>query len=127
MTDAVQEIRPFRLWSGVLLAPVAWVLAEMLGYYLASRACDAGGGIHALGPSHPRFVVIALAVLCAAAGAVGIAFSVSNLRRVASTQDGHRTRFLAMAATTASVIFVVGMLVFAVPAAVLDVCSHVRW
>ena len=29
-----------RLWAGVLLAPAAWTVAELLGYFLVARACD---------------------------------------------------------------------------------------
>lgn len=114
-----------RLWAGVLVAPAAWVLMEGIGYYVASRSCEPrGNGVHALGAASPRVAEIMLALVLAAAAIAGLATAIGNARR---RLDATSERFLAHVGVIGSSLFVLGIVLFALPAVILDLCTQARW
>src|SRR5437868_15524956 len=104
-----------RLWAGVLLAPGAWVVAELLGYYLASRSCEPiPRGVPLGGTSHPAGVQLVLAVALAALAAGGLATAIGNWRAVGPRSDREqpvwgRARFMASGGMIAGALFLCGI------------------
>ncbi len=123
------RISNWRLWTGVLLAPAAWVLMELIGYYIAARGCDDGGGIHAPGPTHPATLTVGLSVILTGVAAAALVIALGNWKHSHRSKgqpwEG-RERFMAKTGVIGSALFVVATLLFGVPALVLDVCQHVR-
>ena len=121
-------VRSSRLWAGVLIAPLAWGAAELLGYVLASRACQRG----ALGAGYAGVTQDVLAVVLGVVAAVGLAIAIGNWRRVREppgldrSGTWGRTHFMALGGTVASTLFVLGIVLFTLPPLLLNPCEHVR-
>jgi hypothetical protein len=121
-------IRSSRLWAGVLVAPTAWSVAELLGYVLASRACDRG----AAGAVYAGLTQDVLAVALGVIAVVGLTIAVANWHRVREppgldrSQIWGRAHFMALAGTVSSGLFVLGIVLFTLPPLLLNPCEHVR-
>ena len=132
MTTLSREQLPVangRLWAGVVLAPVAWAVAELLGYVLVARECDSGTrGTMAYAGVTQDVVAIVLGIIAV----VGLAIAVANWRRVQdSSTEGEQTargraHFMAMGGVVASALFVLGIVFFALPPLFVNSCSQVR-
>lgn len=121
-----------RLWLGVLLAPGAWLVVEGLGYVVAARLCalDVLGAdtTHPAAPSYVQLVICAVGFIAALCG---LWISARNLRaNPAPGADGTpaqgRARFMAMAGVIVSVLFAGSIVLYALPAFVLDACHRAR-
>ena len=121
-----------RLWAGVALAPAAWSVAELVGYFLVARACDralAGAAIDA------RVVQGAVAVVLGLIAVIGLVIAIGNWRRVRDTGETGkadaaprwgRAKFMALGGVIASSLFVVGIAFFALPPLLVNACSEAR-
>ena len=118
-----------RLWAGVLVAPAAWVVAELVGYFLAARACDRGsaGAMERVGITQD-----ALAIGLAVIAVVGLVVAIGNWRSIHETSSAEepaavgRMHFMSLAGVIASGLFVLGIVLFAVPPLFVNACNHVR-
>jgi len=118
-----------RLWAGVLLAPAAWTVAELLGYVLVARACDGGSAsIAARAGVTQDIVAIGLGIVAA----IGLVIAVGNWQRVRdTTSNGEpaawgRAEFMALAGVVASALFLLGIVFFALPPLFGNACNQVR-
>ena len=132
MTTLSREPLPVpnaRLWAGVVLAPVAWAVAELLGYVLVARACDRGTRSMM---AHAGLTQDVVAVVLGIIATVGLAIAVANWRcvRDSSTEEEQttwgRAHFMALGGVVASALFVLGILFFALPPLFLNACDQVR-
>ena len=116
-------------WLGVLSAPAAWMFVEGVGYVVSPRECSAG---RVLETDTLRIRVTQL-VICA----VGLVVAINGLRVALSQQralaaaapttaaiDG-RKRFMAISGIHLSVLFIGGIVLFALSALFLDVCERI--
>jgi hypothetical protein len=121
--------------TGLLAAPLAWLLQMMLAEALAAEACYPHD--HSLGaPFVPwlRPALVALGSLCLLAGAFGTWIAWRNLRRLAPLQFGvlngeRRTRaeldwFLTHVAAMCSTLFLFALIATDVAVAIVSPC---RW
>jgi hypothetical protein len=122
-----------RLWAGVLLAPTAWMLFEFVGYYVDARGCEFGvEGIPLAGTAHPAVAHVIMAVVALVAAVVGLFVSIGNWRAVASNGErAHwaewgRARFMAYGGIILSVLFIGGIVLFAISPFFIKVCSQAR-
>jgi EAL domain-containing protein (putative c-di-GMP-specific phosphodiesterase class I) len=122
-----------RLWFGLLAAPAAWALAEMLLYFLSSRNCAMKSSTLAeqLTRGEAPGVVMA-AILSFALAAAGVIVSLGNWRRsrhekaasehhLAESGEG-RTRFIALCGLLTSAGFVAGFVFLAAGFLVAPLC-----
>ena len=121
-----------RLWAGVLLAPAAWSVAELVGYFLVARACDRNAPT---GVAHAGVVQDIVAVVLGIIGVVGLVIAVANLRSVGDVGDSEmprvptvrgRARFMALAGVVMSSLFVLGIVFFALPPLFVNWCNQAR-
>ena len=118
-----------RLWAGLLLAPSAWLVAELLGYFLASRACDRGAASTIAHAGVTQDVIAVVLALIAVAGLViasGNARHVTEPSRPTEPAARGRAHFMALAGVVASALFTLGILFFALPPLLINICSEVR-
>jgi len=122
-----------RLWAGMLTAPAAWVLTEGLGYYLAARSCELGaGGVPLEGTAHPAVTQAILSLVALLASGAGLFVSLGNWRAVRShtapgdSAEWGRAHFMAFGGVLLSVLFLVGIVLFALPAFIVSPCSQAR-
>lgn len=114
-----------RLWSGVVLAPLAWLLAEGAGYVLVARACEPPIGVATNPETGPaRVVDIAVCVVCLVVAALGLFMAIANTRVTLRRSD--RPTLLSLGGAFSSAVFTAGILLFALPAAVVNACNQVR-
>ena len=118
-----------RLWIGMLCAPVAWLLAEGVGYYLASRSCEPGvHGVPLAGTAAPRMAQIVLCLLLLGAALYGLAVAVRNDRlvRESGADEPHRgrARFMSLGGILLGILFAGGIVMFALPAFFANACSQ---
>lgn len=118
-----------RLWAGVLLAPSAWLLAELVGYYLASRSCEPLAGVPLEGTAHPAMTQVVLAVVLGLVAIVGLVVAIGNWR-AAGPEGGDRwlasfgrAQFMAFGGMIESALFVLGIVFFALPPLFVSPCS----
>jgi hypothetical protein len=119
----------------VLLAPAAWVVMGGVGYFLASRSCESGGGIPGVQMSNPSLAQGALALVLLAVAVTGLVLAVGTLRevhrhRVAADREdmprATRVRFLAFGGVLVSSLFAVGIILFALPTLMVSACTQAR-
>ena len=121
-----------RLWAGVLIAPAAWSVAELLGYVLVARACDRvpDGGV-----AYAGIVQDVVAVVLGIIAVVGLVIAIANLRSVGDVGDREmpgvptvrgRARFMAVAGVVMSSLFVLGIVFFALPPLFVNWCNQAR-
>lgn len=118
-----------RLWAGLLLAPAAWTVAELLGYVLVARACDGGSARTAARAGVTQDIVaIGLGIVAV----VGLVIALGNWQRVrdAGSPGGPpawgRSEFMALAGVVASALFLLGIVFFALPPLFGNACNQVR-
>lgn len=120
-----------RLAAGLLLAPAAWMLAEIVGYIIGSRSCEPPtNGLHWYGAAHLTPILLILDIILAIVAAFGLwtAYgSVQELKRepVPGGPDPSftRSRFLATIGVFASGLFLLGIAWFAIGPVFLEVCG----
>jgi hypothetical protein len=121
-----------RLWAGVLLAPGAWSVAELLGYFLVARACDRDPPS---GAAHAGITQGVVAIVLGIIAIVGLLIAISNLRSVGDVGDREmpgvatvrgRARFMALAGVVMSALFMLGIVFFALPPLFVNWCNQVR-
>jgi len=121
-----------RLWAGVLLAPAAWTVAELLGYFLVARACDRDPPS---GVAHAGITQDVVAVLLGVIAVAGLVLAISNLRSVGDVGDREmpgvptargRARFMSLAGVVMSSLFVLGIVFFALPPLFVNWCNQAR-
>ena len=123
-----------RLWAGLLLAPAARVVAEVAGYYMASRSCEPGApGLPLESFAAPRVAQVVLVLLMLAAAIVGLVLAAGSWRSLAAQGEMHgappefgRARFMALAGVLVSVLFAGGLLLFGISAFLVNACSQAR-
>ena len=121
-----------RLWAGVLLAPAAWSVAELVGYFLVARACDRGP---AAGAARAGVTQDIVAVVLGIIAVAGLVIAIANLRSVGDVGDREmpgvptvrgRARFMALAGVVMSSLFVLGIVFFALPPLFVNWCNQAR-
>jgi len=136
------------MWAGLVVAPSAWALTGLLGYLLVSRSCEPGvNGLHFIGFRNPALWLVVLGVVMAIATAAALWASLgawravertrppgdAELERAAGAEDpsAHgtapaygRTHFLSFAGLLAASLFLLGIVLFAYPALVLNACTQ---
>jgi cytochrome bd-type quinol oxidase subunit 2 len=119
-------MRTGRLWTGVLAAPAAWVVAEGVGYVVAARACEPSVGAAASAETaHARLLDIAICVVCLIIGVVGLWSAIANVR--AARRDANdRATFLSIGGAFSSALFTAGIALFALPALIVNACNQAR-
>ena len=141
-----------RLWLGVVAAPLAWALTELVGYVIVSRSCERGrDGLHSMAAVRPGVVLTSLAIVMAIVSLGALLLSVASWRTLDSARapDDHsariassaetpedapaaplsewtRARFMAFAGIMVSALCGFGILFWSVPPFLLDVCNQVR-
>jgi hypothetical protein len=122
-----------RLWLGVLAAPCAWLVLELVGYYLAARSCEPGkSGVPMGGTAHPSLTQVILAIIALAISAFGLIVSVGSWRALhpkpdrGTTPEWGRAHFLAYVGVLASVLFMWGIVMFGLPPFLVNACSQAR-
>ncbi|HJW57259.1 hypothetical protein [Noviherbaspirillum autotrophicum] len=130
--QAPRTVRPLRLWFGLLAAPVAWMLDDMLSYYIASLECRIRpSGDAPLYAGTLWFWVVLIASLAVASAGTWVA--VGNWRRTRSSQpsathaqpwrhDGHR-RFVATASVLSSIGFLTAFVFMVFNVAFAPICG----
>jgi len=120
-------VAPRRLWAGLLLAPSAWLVAELLGYVLTARVCDRASTGSAMRAGVAQdFLAFGLGVIAL----VGLTIAMGNWQRVRNASDTNesavrgRERFMSLAGITASALFVLGIVFFALPPLLVNVCHQ---
>jgi hypothetical protein len=130
--DATVPVGLGRLWFGVLAAPAAWLLMEIVGYYLAARSCEPGtGGVPLTGVSNLRTTHVILDVIALVVASIGLLTAVRSWRalpqpRGEATAARGRAHFMAFLGVLTSVLFLGGLVLFGVPAFLVNVCSQAR-
>jgi hypothetical protein len=133
-----------RLWWGLAAAPVAWALAELVGYPVAARRCEpASRGLRAQSLADPRVWTLGLTALFTMLAISGLWIAISSVRTTmhargaeAPTPQPHpmtgdtatwgRAHFMAVAGVFVSSIFVGGTVLYGLPSLIVNVCAQVR-
>lgn len=122
-----------RLWIGVLLAPAAWLLLEVVGYWFAARSCELSvGGVPMAGTAHPAVTHSVLSLAALVAAGAGLAVALGNWRAVRphTEREGApswgRARFMSYGGVLLSVLFGGGIVLFGLPAFLVNACSQAR-
>jgi hypothetical protein len=120
------DVTAARLWTGVLAAPTAWLVAEGVGYVFAARLCEPSVGL-ASSPeaAHARVVNIIVCVACLVVAATGLVAALANVREVRRERTGRDT-FLSVGGAFSSALFTAGIALFALPALIVNVCNQAR-
>jgi hypothetical protein len=114
------------MWTGVLAAPTAWLVAEGVGYVVAARMCEPSIAVASSAEStHARTVNTVVCIICLIIALAGLVAAIGNVRGARAVENG-RAAFLAIGGAFSSALFTVGILLFAVPALVVNVCDQAR-
>lgn len=111
---------------GILAAPTAWVVAEGVGYVVVSRLCDPRLGMARL--STVRIINVIICGVCFAVAAAGLIAALANYRtlhREAALND-NRATFMTVTGIFGSAVFVAAIVLFAMPALIVNVCDQAR-
>jgi cytochrome bd-type quinol oxidase subunit 2 len=115
------------LWFAVFGGATAWVIQLLLGYYFASQGCQGlAPGFQVAGVSGFFALIALLSLLCAlvAAAAAVTAWSLWHAASEGqSNGEAGRIRFMAQTGFAASILFLLLILVTAVPDFVLHHCA----
>lgn len=127
---ALPPSRERRLWFGVLAAPVAWSLHEVVGYTTVGQGCVLGRETLTAG-SWMLFIGVSLA--CMGLAAAGGWAAWASFRRstghpvpVWRTEGWGRAELMGAFGTLLSAILLLNMLMFSVAPLFLDPCATVR-
>ena len=114
-----------RLWTGVLAAPAAWLFAEGVGYVVAARMCEPSIGIASSAEAtHARTINTIVCLVCLIVALVGLFAAIGNVRSRDATNG--RATFLSLGGAFTSALFTLGIVLFALPALVVNVCNQAR-
>ncbi len=123
-----------RIWYGILGAPIAFSILEVLGWLLDSGSCPAGspegyGGVPAVTGTRGVLIGVAVAALLVSLGSLLV--GVGEWRRshdaaFTSIKSYLRPDFLAAAAMLVSAIFALGIVLLAIPIFWLGNCQVMR-
>jgi hypothetical protein len=129
-------VRLSRLWFGLAAAPLAWAVAELVGYVLAARDCGRWRtGLAAYAVPNAPVVVVAISLAMAALAAAGLAVALLNLRVIESGAapsderarvEWSRARFMSFAGIIMSALLLLNIVFFALPPFLVNACSQVR-
>lgn len=132
---ARHAVGKWALWYGVLGAPTAWLVVQMLDYGAASHVCgarSAESGAQLVRGTEPWFLWLTGFAFLIALGASSVAYR--NWRRTRNEQSGSghhllelgegRTRFMAMCGLLTSVSFSLAFLFTAAFLLVAPLCSR---
>lgn len=151
-TPPAPPVTKRQLWLGVVTAPAAWAVTELVGYVMVSRSCEPGwNGLSAHGVDRPGVVltVIAIAMVLVSAGGLLLAAGSWRALRDREAPDDRAVRassgselpgeappaadprwtrasFMAFAGIFTSALCGLGILFWSVPSFLLDACSQVR-
>ena len=118
-----------RLWAGVLLAPTAWTVSELLGYVLVARACDRGSASMV---AHAGLTQDIVAIGLGVIAVIGLMIAIGNWQRLRDVARAGgpaswgRAEFMALAGVVASALFLLGIVFFALPPLFGNACNQVR-
>lgn len=135
MPEAAARTPPSPLiWYGILGAPVAWAVEEMLGWLLNSGSCPSGspagvGGTPTILGAREILLGVAAAALLAALAALAIGikeWSSSQDCGLSSIQSRARSDFLAAIAVLVSFVFTLAILLESAALFILPTCEIVR-
>jgi hypothetical protein len=121
-----------RLWFGVLAAPVAWVLAEVVGYIAVSLSClgprGAPGGS---GTTYASGGLIIITIVTAIAAIAGLftgyrSWQIIRQTRAANQPVPSYASFMVFAGIFVSLIFLLSIILFGIPAVIVNACSEAR-
>lgn len=121
-----------RLWGGVLLAPGAWVMLLLIGYFFASRSCEANGGVPFRGTTSPSTTHVIISVIMLAVAAWGLLLAVGNWRtsrrqyRPGDPAAWGRAEFMSVSGVIASALFLFGVALTGFAGFVVRACSQLR-
>lgn len=119
-------VPPGRLWSGVLVAPAAWIAQGALGWYWGYTACTT------LTPSGARATLAVLTIAALVASVTGLAIAWTNWGRI--TRERHvtevnawdRVEFMSAGGVLISGVFTLGIAWAGLTAVMLDRCGGMR-
>lgn len=127
------EIRPTRLWFGLVATSVAWFSLGLAEMFITWRAClhneEFGNA-----SSHPADMIAAYIVTFLLIGLVAVAGLVSYLnwrrlstqRTILQAEGRGRSEFIALLGVYISVTLGVGMIWMGIPLFILRLCARVR-
>jgi hypothetical protein len=104
------EIPPGRLWTGVLLAPAAWIAHGALGWYFGYEAC---GGLTASGARAVLGILFVIAIVLALAGgwiAWGNWGHTTSERHVGHIKGRDRLEYMSAGGVLVSGIFTIAII-----------------
>jgi uncharacterized membrane protein len=125
-----------RLWFGIVAAPAAWALAELVGYVLVAQGCawsHSGAAHYATPPAFTAFV--GLTILCLLLAIAGLTIARANWRRLGRSSATRgatepaaigRARFLACSGMLAGALFLLGLVLMAILPLLLQSCNEVH-
>lgn len=125
-----------RLWLGVLAAPVAWVVNELVGYPVVGGRCEAGRvGVFSTGSGAASVGGVAVSLVMIIVAVVGLVIAFQNWRAVTSGRGSNgivsasgrtsRVYFFGVAGLFVSILFGCGVLLFAISPLVVS-CTRIR-
>jgi len=121
-----------RLWLGMLLAPGVWLLMEVVGYYLSARSCyQEIEGVPLAGTAHPAVTQAILMAVGVIVGIIGLVISLGSWRAVqpsakrGDSPEWGRAHFMSFGGVLVSALFTLGIVMFGIPAFVLNACSAI--
>jgi hypothetical protein len=116
----------------VLAAPVAWLIAELVGYAAVSLSCvGARGTPGGRGTVYASVGLVAITVVTGLVAAAGLftgyqSWQVIRRARAEGQQVPSSASFIAFAGIFVSLIFLLNIILFGVPVFVVNVCSKIR-
>ena len=133
-TVAEPPASPLRIWYGILGAPTAFAVLEMLGWLLSSGTCPRGspegyGGTPVL--TNARVILIIAAAVALLVSLGSLAVGVTDWRRSHDAGVTHikgywRPDFLAAAAMLISALFTLAVILMSIPIFWLPQCQVMR-
>jgi len=122
----LREVPVARLWTGVLLAPAAWIAQGALGWYLGYEACTTFG----IASARVSLIVLSVSALAIALTGGFIAWTnwgrVTEVRHPGHVQASRRVEFMAAGGVLVSTMFVIGIGWATLSALMLDACGGMR-
>lgn len=126
-----------RLWFGLLAAPLAWMVAEVVGFAVVGRTCTAGGsgpGMRSsLAPGLDTWhwvVLLGVPLAAAALSAAGLVTAVGVFRRwtgavrMREAEGWNRVEFMAIAGAIVSAMLLLNIAYFAIMPLIVDPCMR---